>query len=110
MYSEFNNPMEIASLNSVNIDHKLKNDVYIVRLFFLYSLGSGNYSSAMRCYLEAGAISSFFFNSPVPSTVWDDQVETCGDELYSPVSQRVSKSSEEFITGDLTFIFLLFAL
>ncbi|XP_078367227.1 integrator complex subunit 8-like isoform X2 [Oculina patagonica] len=37
-------------------------------------LDSGNYSSALRCYLEAGAVSSFFFNSPVPPTVWDDQV------------------------------------
>lgn len=37
-------------------------------------LDSGNYSSALRCYLEAGAVSSLFFNSPVPSSVWDDQV------------------------------------
>lgn len=37
-------------------------------------LDSGNYSSALWCYLEAGAVSSLFFSSPVPSSVWDDQV------------------------------------
>lgn len=37
-------------------------------------LDSGNYSSALRCYLEAGAMASSFFHEPVPSTVWDDQV------------------------------------
>ncbi|RMX54135.1 hypothetical protein pdam_00017386 [Pocillopora damicornis] len=34
----------------------------------------GDIYLALRCYLEAGAVSSLFFNSPVPSSVWDDQV------------------------------------
>ena len=50
------------------------------------------------------------FTSPINCLGWSGTVETCGDELYSPVSQRVSKSSEMFIIGDLTFIFLLFTL
>ncbi|KAJ7376624.1 hypothetical protein OS493_033502 [Desmophyllum pertusum] len=40
-------------------------------------LDSGNYSSALRCYLEAGAVSSFFFNSSVPSTVYRKMVTCC---------------------------------
>ena len=46
---------------------------YTVFVFFFFE-DSGNYSSALRCYLEAGAVASSFFYLPVPSTVWDDQV------------------------------------
>ena len=54
--------------------HNITFDIQL-KTTLLPSVDSGNYSSALRCYLEAGAVASSFFYSPVPSTVWDDQVQ-----------------------------------
>ena len=50
------------------------NVVYYWNFLRWHVADSGNYSSALQCYLEAGAVSSSFFNLPVPANVWDDQV------------------------------------
>ena len=35
---------------------------------------NGQYSSAMKFYMEAGVVASDFFSSAVPKSIYDDQV------------------------------------
>ena len=41
--------------------------------FTLYTV-AGDFTEAMKCYLELGSITSSFFSRPVASSVWDDKV------------------------------------
>ncbi|KAM7448754.1 Integrator complex subunit 8 [Porites harrisoni] len=81
-------PTAITNSGNVNFDHiglalsavvhhalsvQHHNISWLQTLGDIY-LDSGNYSSALQYYLEAGAVSSSFFNLPVPANVWDDQV------------------------------------
>ncbi|XP_068722268.1 integrator complex subunit 8-like isoform X2 [Montipora capricornis] len=81
-------PTAIANASSINFDHiglalsavvhhalsvQQHNVSWLQTLGDIY-LDSGNYSSALRCYLEAGAVASSFFHEAVPTSVWDDQV------------------------------------
>lgn len=81
-------PTTIANAASINFDHiglalsavvhhalsvQHHNVSWLQTLADIY-LDSGNYSSALRCYLEAGAVASSFFHLAVPTSVWDDQV------------------------------------
>lgn len=39
-------------------------------------LATGNFVGALKCYLEAGAQESDFFEGEVPDSVWNKQVWT----------------------------------
>lgn len=43
-------------------------------LSYLYTTVAGDYSEAMKCYLELGSTTSSFFSRPVANSVWDDKV------------------------------------
>ena len=40
----------------------------------LYFAAEGQFSTAMKFYLEAGVVATDFFSTPVPRSLYDDQV------------------------------------
>jgi len=45
-----------------------------VTLCILFVIATGDYATALKCYILAGAVASLFFEKDVPATVWSQQV------------------------------------
>lgn len=94
-------------------DVRFLSRIFALIIVFFKLLGQKQYGQALKSYLEAGAVATYFFSEPVPKEVFDDTVRDILNQNHSMSASAkfVSRSSslnlkelEVFLELETTFI------